>query len=143
MYRSLSFYDLLQLPDFKLASKLDDKEAMERIIWSLGVDVAKPYELQDVLHRPLTNNEAWQGLRVHGFSRLDREWIKSGHATLEEIMASCTDDSLLDELNSLDPSKRNHRHVADEDIDWDLDEDGGETEDWVEDDVVGDEGDCV
>jgi len=137
---SYSFKDLLLHPLFKVAAKQDDKEIMKQCFWEMGIDTDKPYEVINCLHRSRLDNTPWQGDMVIGEERLCAEWLHSGYASYEAKIY--TENSFLKaELNSLDPSKRNHRHVADEDIDWDTDD--GDFEDWVEDTVISNEGDCV
>lgn len=99
---SLSFYDLLQFPLFKISAKQDDKELMKKIFHEAGIDTNKEFELVEVLHRPITSKEPWFGLRVQGEERLDREWLESGIASFE-ARTYTTDASLRAELLSLDP----------------------------------------
>jgi len=139
---SYSFKDLLLHPLFKMAAKQDDKELMKQCFWEMGIDTSKPYEIVNCLHRSRLDNTPWQGDMVAGLERLDKEWLQSEYASYEAKIY--TDNVFLKgELDSLDPSKRSHRHVAEEDIDWDADD--GDFEDWSrEEDVAGsDEGDCV
>lgn len=139
MYKNLSFYDLLQLPDFKLACKLDDKSAMERILWNLGIDTTQLYEIVSRNHRPLSSNIAWEGLRVEGVARSDHEWITGKYATLEEIAYASKDAFLKDELLSLDPHSFNaDRRQYDED--YFVDETLPEIEEIVN--VIDEVGDC-
>lgn len=99
---SLSFYDLLQYPLFKMAAKQDDKELMKKIFHEAGIDTSEEFELVEVLHRPVTSKEPWFGLRVQGDERLDREWLEGGVASFE-ARTYTTDASLRAELLSLDP----------------------------------------
>lgn len=99
---SLSFYDLLQYPLFKMAAKQDDKELMKKIFHEAGIDTSREFELVEVLHRPVTSKEPWFGLRVQGDERLDREWLEGGVASFE-ARTYTTDASLRAELLSLDP----------------------------------------
>jgi len=138
----LSFADLDKVVGFKSCKETNNKEEFLRIIYENGADITKPFFIEKVMHRLRTSNDVVDGLRVVFTERVDKEWKMSGACSTDAYLFT-EDGDLRSELNSLDPSKRNHRHVADEDIDWDLDEDGGETEDWVEDDVVSNEGDCV
>jgi len=138
----LSFADLDKVVGFKSCKETNNKEEFLRIIYKNGADITKPFFIEKVNHRMRTSNDVVDGLRVVFTERTDQAWRLSGACSTEAYLFT-EDGDLRSELNSLDPSKRNHRHVADEDIDWDLDEDGGETEDWVEDDVVSNEGDCV
>lgn len=99
---SLSFYDLLQYPLFKMAAKQNDEYLMKEILYQAGMDTSKEFEIVEVLHRPLTTNDAWFGLRVQGEERLDKEHLNSGIATLEAQLFT-KDKSLAAELLSLDP----------------------------------------
>ena len=100
---NISFTDLLTLPDFKLASKVNDTEAMNRILYNLGMDVEKGYELNFCTHRALTTNIPQENYLVMGWERLDDAHIKSGNASLNAIIASSEDESLQKELLGLDP----------------------------------------
>jgi hypothetical protein len=99
---SLSFYDLLQFPLFKVAAKQDDKGLMKTIFYEAGIDTSKEFELVEVLHRPASSKEPWFGLRVQGEERLDKVWLESGVASLEAKLFT-KDKSLRDTLASLDP----------------------------------------
>lgn len=99
---SLSFYDLLQYPLFKMAARQNDEGLMKEIFYQAGMDTSKKFEIVEVLHRPLTTTDAWFGLRVQGEERLDKEHLNSGIATLEAQMFT-KDLSLRLELCRLDP----------------------------------------
>lgn len=99
---SLSFYDLLQYPLFKMAAKQDDKELMKKIFWEAGVDTSKEFELVEVLHRPVSSKEPWFGMRVQGEERLDKEWLEGGCASFE-AKTYTPDASLRNALAALDP----------------------------------------
>lgn len=129
VHYSLSFYDLLQYPLFKMAAKQDDKELMKKIFHEAGIDTSKEFELVEVLHRPTTSKEPWFGLRVQGEERLDREWLEGGIASFE-ARTYTTDASLRAELLSLDP-----RNAANRKKDF--------TEDSECSVEVFDEGDCI
>jgi hypothetical protein len=140
----LSFADLDKVVGFKSCKETNNKEEFLRIIYKNGADITKPFFIEKVNHRMRTSNDAVDGLRVVFTERTDKSWKMSGACSTEAYLFT-EDGDLRSELNSLDPSKRNHRHVADEDIDWDADD--GDFEDWSrEDDSVtyntGNEGDC-
>lgn len=126
---SLSFYDLLCYPLFKMAAKQDDKGLMKTIFYEAGIDTSKEFELLEVLHRPVTSKEPWFGLRVQGDERLDREWLEGGCASFE-AKTYTPDASLRNALAALDP-----RNAANKKKDFTEDVECG-----VE---VFDEGDCV
>ena len=99
---SLSFYDLLCYPLFKMAAKQDDKGLMKTIFYEAGIDTSKEFELVEVLHRPASSKEPWFGLRVHGEERLDKEWLTGGCASFE-AKTYTPDASLRRALQELDP----------------------------------------
>lgn len=112
---SLSFYDLLQYPLFKIAAKQDDKVLMKEIFYQAGMNTDEPFEIIEILHRPVTDKEPWFGLRVHGVERLDREWLSTTIASYEAQLYT-KDESLASELASLDPTNaRNKKRDYDED----------------------------
>jgi hypothetical protein len=102
-YMSFSVVDLMHLPDFKLASKLDDKEALQRILWNLGMDVSQDYHWNYCLHRCLTTNIPQKNYRIEGFERLDSEWLRGGHASLTAHIYASKNREMIDELESLNP----------------------------------------
>lgn len=126
---SLSFYDLLQYPLFKMAAKQDDKELMKTVFYEAGIDTSKEFELVEVLHRPASSKEPWFGLRVQGEERLDKAWLEGGVASFE-AKTYTPDASLRQALASLDP-----RNAANKKKDF--------TEDSECSVEVCDEGDCV
>jgi len=140
----LSFADLDKVVGFKSCKETNNKEEFLRIIYENGADITKPFFIEKVMHRLRTSNDVVDGLRVVFTERTCKEWKMSGACSMEAYVFT-EDGDLRSELNSLDPSKRNHRHVADEDIDWDADD--GDFEDWVEESSVtydtSNEGDCV
>ena len=99
---SLSFYDLLQYPLFKMAAKQDDKGLMKTIFYEAGIDTSKEFELVEVLHRPVSSKELWFGMRVQGEERLDKLWLEGGVASFE-AKTYTPDASLRQALASLDP----------------------------------------
>ena len=99
---SLSFYDLLQYPLFKMAAKQNDEGLMKEIFYQAGMDTSKEFELVEVLHRPVSSKEPWFGLRVQGDERLDKEWLSAGCASFE-AKTYTSDASLRSALASLDP----------------------------------------
>lgn len=55
------------------------------LLYSLGMDVEKPYQRQDGLQHRNRCNEVVVCSRWVGTSRLDSEWLKSGYASREAI----------------------------------------------------------
>lgn len=89
----LSLSDLVLVDGFKTAFDLEDKEAIEAILHQNGMDVSAGYRTEVKLHRNLQNKVVKCGMYI-GFERLDDEWIKSGAASMEAIIASSKDDNL-------------------------------------------------
>lgn len=71
------------------------------LLFSLGLDIYKPYELQEnVIHRNRFN-EVVQCHRFVGAERLDREWLASGYASREAKLEGSGSQMVKD----LDPYK--------------------------------------
>ena len=100
---NLSVFDLMQIPRFKEASKLNDTKIIEEVLWENGLDVKQAYVTNHCLHRTLSSKIPFEGIRFEGQERLDRLWIKSGAASLDAIIHSSRDESLVEELRSLNP----------------------------------------
>lgn len=101
-YKLISFHDLLQIPAFKLAAEMDCKETMERILWEAGLDTNEHYTIEWKLHRALTTNIPQENYCAQGVGRTDKEFLASGHARLEDIVAASGDSSLRRELLGMD-----------------------------------------
>lgn len=108
----LSFGDLKQIPEFRIALMRQDAEEFKRILYENGLDIEKGYNVSKSLHRMRTSNQLYNGFRVDSTERTDKEWIASGAASLEAIQHSSKDRSLVAELKNLDP-----RSYRDEDED--------------------------
>ena len=57
----------------------------KEFLYSLGMDVEKPYQRQDGFQHRNRCNEVVVCSRWIGNSRLDSEWLNSGHASREAI----------------------------------------------------------
>lgn len=79
-----------------------ENQLME-MLYKLGCDITKPIEKANVIHRNL-RNQVVEGLYYICHERLDRAYIKSGHASIEAIYASTGDNSLVKDLTQM--SKR-------------------------------------
>ena len=101
VHMSRSFYDLMQYPPFKKAVQQENKEEFEKILFELGFDLEQGYEIIEILHRPITTNQAWYGSRIEGMERTDPVYIKSGNASRDAIIASSSDPTLRAELNMM------------------------------------------
>ena len=68
-----------------------------QLLYKLGVDVSMSVEVIECQHRNL-QGKAVEGKLFMAFERLDREWVKSGHASLEAFIASSNDPTLGKEI---------------------------------------------
>lgn len=99
---NLSVSDLLYVDGFiDAAHPPEDKAALEAILWTNGLDVYKPYSItEDKLHRNL-HNKVVNCPRFEGSERLDKEWIKSGAASMFATIESCSDATLQADLRAM------------------------------------------
>lgn len=100
----LSLYDLMKVEGFARAYGEDDKEAIEEILWTNGLDTNDMYTEEEAkAHRALTspNNEPVVCNRYVGGERTDLQWISSPHASLEAKIASSGDLSLMTDLKNM------------------------------------------
>lgn len=104
----LSFFDLKGVVGFKSCKETQNKEELERILWTHGADISKPYTIKYCLHKPRTSQLPYEGFRIDFTERLDREHLLSGIASLEAKLFT-KDASLRDALAELDP--RNARNI--------------------------------
>lgn len=92
--KSISFYVLAQDEALKQAIIMSDEETIIEALHQLGIDTAQPFEYVSCEHRPIPSKPfIWFGPRVEGYERLDQEWIKSGYASLDAVIASDPDPS--------------------------------------------------
>ena len=70
------------------------------IAYQHGLNVKKYYKIEKGLHRNL-QGKVVDCEYIISEERLDKEWIKSGNASLEATIASSKDGSLRKELNNL------------------------------------------
>lgn len=71
-----------------------------QLLYKLGVDTSMNVEVMECQHRNL------QGKIVEGklfmcFERLDREWVKSGHASTEAFLAAGNDPTIAKEIATM------------------------------------------
>lgn len=97
---TLSYYDLMNQPEFKQAVKDNDKKLMDKLLYSVGVNVEAGYETITCNHRPLGTNKEWLGPMIAYFERTDSAWLKSGNASLEAHINACSDPFLRGELKA-------------------------------------------
>lgn len=98
---SLSLYDLLAQKEFNLAMREGDDKRIDELLYSVGVDVSLGYQVVERLHRPLSTKQVVNGSVVIYTERTDKEWIGSGAASMEAIIASVKDSSVRAEMRSM------------------------------------------
>lgn len=97
--RAISFYDLKKcVPGAIGIMERNDEEEILNLLEQLGFDRKMGYNIEVCYHRALTTNEPIYGPRITGFESSSEDWIKSGYASAEAILDSCTDNTLRDEL---------------------------------------------
>ena len=68
-----------------------------QLLYKLGVDTSMSVEVIECQHRNL-QGKVVDGKLFMAFERLDWEWVKSGHASLEAFIASSNDPTLGKEI---------------------------------------------
>jgi len=71
-----------------------------QLLYKLGVDTSLLIEAIECQHRNL-QGKVVEGKLFMGFERLDKEWVKSGHASLEAFIASSNDPTIAKEINEM------------------------------------------
>lgn len=97
---NLSFSDLMLIDEFKHSVMSSDKEKLDSILFTNGMDTSKPYEIVTCEHRNL-QNKVVNCPRIEGNERLDDEWIKSGAASLDAIIESTKDSDVRRDLRMM------------------------------------------
>ena len=113
--KNLSFYVLMQHPEFRKAVEDDDTKAFEKIIHSFGVDTNEPYQIVTCEHRPLPNKSLkWTGPRVEGAERRDQQWLQSEYCSQENKYDCVSDPTLRAELKSMSRQSSSEKAFVDE-----------------------------
>lgn len=87
--------------DLQVFKEYDNTVASRnKLLYKLGVDTSLPVEVIECQHRNL-QNKVVDGKLFMCFERLDREWVKSGHASLEAFIASSNDPTLGKEIREM------------------------------------------
>lgn len=90
--------------DLTLFKEYDGSIAVRnQLLYKLGVDTALPIEVLNCSYRSLTG-KAVEGNLFLCSERLDRDWVKSGHASLEAFIASSNDPTLGKEIVTMNGS---------------------------------------
>jgi hypothetical protein len=93
--RNISETDLLASPDYD-----GSVSSRNKILFKLGVDTSLHIEVIECQHRNL-QNKVVDGKLFMCYERLDKEWVKSGHASLEAFIASSNDPTLSKEIHEM------------------------------------------
>lgn len=84
--------------DLQVFKEYDNTVASRnKLLYKLGVDTSLNIEVIECQHRNL-QGKVVDGRLFMGFERLDREWVKSGHASIEAFIASSNDPTLGKEI---------------------------------------------
>jgi len=87
--------------DLKCFAEYDGTVATRnKILYKLGVDTSLPIEVLECQHRNL-QGKVHDGVLFLCFERLDREWVKSGHASTEAFLAHGNDPTIAKEINEM------------------------------------------
>lgn len=97
---ALSFHDLYLVDGFKEAVDSGNKKVFEAILNTNGMNTTLGYEIVACRHRTINNIE-YEGFRVEGFERTDRQWLLTGCASLEARIEACNDKHLRKELRRM------------------------------------------
>ena len=71
-----------------------------QLLYKLGVDTSLLIEVIECQHRNL-QGKVVEGKLFMAFERLDREWVKSGHASIEAFIAAGNDPTLAKEVATM------------------------------------------
>ena len=84
--------------DLTIFTEYDGSVAIRnQLLYKLGVDTSLPVEVIECQHRNL-QGKVVDGKLFMAFERLDRDWVKSGNASLEAFIASSNDPTLGKEI---------------------------------------------
>ena len=71
-----------------------------QLLYTLGVDTLMTVEVIECQHRNL-QGKVVDGKLFMAFERLDRDWVKSGHASTEAFLAYGGDETMAREVNEM------------------------------------------
>lgn len=87
--------------DLQVFKEYDNTVASRnKLLYKLGVDTSMNIEVIECQHRNL-QGKVVEGKLFMGFERLDREWVKSGHASTEAFLAYGGDETIAREVNEM------------------------------------------
>ena len=97
---SLSLSDLLLIDGVKEAVQSNDSATLTQHLFINGMDISLPVTTRECRHVNLRGKPVL-GVRFEGAERLDKEWIKSGAASLDAIIASTNDKTMFKDLGAM------------------------------------------
>lgn len=87
--------------DLELFKEYDGSLAVRnQLLYKLGVDTSLPIEVMECQHRNL-QGKVTEGKLFMGFERLDRDWVKSGHASIEAFISAGNDPTIAKEIATM------------------------------------------
>jgi len=87
--------------DLQVFKEYDNTVASRnKLLYKLGVDTSMNIEVIECQHRNL-QGKVTEGKLFMAFERLDREWVKSGHASTEAFLAYGGDETIAREVNEM------------------------------------------
>jgi len=87
--------------DLELFKEYDGSVAVRnQLLYKLGVDTLMNIEVIECQHRNL-QGKVTEGKLFMAFERLDREWVKSGHASIEAFIAAGNDPTIAKEIATM------------------------------------------
>jgi len=87
--------------DLQVFKEYDNTVASRnKLLYKLGVDTSMSVEVIECQHRNL-QGKVVEGKLFMGFERLDREWVKSGNASLEAFISYGGDETMAREVNEM------------------------------------------
>ena len=101
--RWISTFDLLSIPEAKEIVVNNDYFEFYKLLNTIGFDVNKEIEWQEVYSRSLIDHRIICLGRYVGFERLDDEWVNSEYCTFENrlIAAGKRDTGLMLEMSAM------------------------------------------
>jgi hypothetical protein len=105
MLVAFSITDIMTFPEFAGMTRFDvlqpkNDEVIGKLLWELGANVDKGVFVQACKHRKFSG-EMVTDYRYAYMERTDREWVRSGKASVSMLIETQRDGSLARELSQL------------------------------------------
>lgn len=111
VFRSISISDLMLVDGFAEAYANNDEKKIKTILYVTGLDVSHPFKSVFCTHRNL-HNQIVSCERYEGVERQDPSWMRSGNASLENVVNE--NDFFTEELRAI--SKQGYSGKWDEQV---------------------------